>query len=366
MQENPTAHVLVIDDEYAICSSISELLECHGFTAGYSMTAAEGMGYLRKNPQTDIVLLDIDLGPGPRGHELLPKIKEQCRYAQVIMFTSQSDLDMGVECLKRGAMDYLTKPFQERKFFKKVPIALEKKKLLQLNDLYMGILVHDLNNPIQYIQGALDYLQLSLRPSLTEQQHDLFKTAEKGLSQIKTMIGNILTISKFENGLFSLNIETFSLSEEVASVLKIFENEINRSGRKMIVTYSRRDSMTTDKELFSRIIMNVVGNAVRYTPHGGTITVAVENDGDDILNVAVSNTGSFIEEEKREIIFDKFASVHLERKPAAVQNFGLGLTFCKMAIKTLGGSIWVDGNSEIPETTFHFSLKNQKECTHGV
>jgi len=132
------------------------MLELFGHKSDYAVSADETLMYLQKNPQTDIVLLDIDLGAGLSGEELLPVIREKFKYVQVIMFTSQNSLEMGVECIKKGAFDYMTKPFREKKFLKKVPLALERKKIAKLNDLYMGILVHDLNNPIHTFSAPLN------------------------------------------------------------------------------------------------------------------------------------------------------------------------------------------------------------------
>ena len=353
--------ILVVDDEYPICISISEMLELLGFKSDYAVSADETLTYLQKNPQTDIVLLDIDLGAGLSGEELLPVIRERFKYVQVIMFTSQNSLEMGVECIKKGAFDYMTKPFLEKIFLKKIPLALERKKIAQLNDLYMGILVHDLNNPIQYILGALELIRSSAWSIFDEKQKDIFTTAEKGVAQIRNMVNNILTISKFENGLITLKNETFSLAKEIGAILKLFENEIDQSGRKLSVNYPNQDLITTDKELFSRVFLNIVGNAIRYTPHEGEIFIIFLEKPQDYLQVSVTNTGSFVEEEMREVIFDKFASVHLERKATGVQNFGLGLTFSKMAVKALDGEIWVEGDAEVPQTTFHFTVKNRKE-----
>ena len=109
------------------------------------------------------------------------------------------------------------------------------------------------------------------------------------------------------------------------------------------------------------MVLNIVGNAIRYTPHEGKILIILQEKPDDFLQVSVINTGSFVEEDMREVIFDKFASVHLERKATGVQNFGLGLTFSKMAVKTLGGAIWVESDSVVSQTTFHFTIKNRKE-----
>jgi len=366
MLENIKPTVLIIDDEYSICIAISGLLEEFGCAVFYAQNADDGLMLLKKNPQTDIVLLDIDLGPGLSGDEVLPKIKAQFKYVQVIMFTSQSALEMGVECIKKGAMDYLTKPFQEKKFFEKVPIALEKKKLLRLNDLYMGILVHDLNNPVQYSLGALEFLKPSLMPLLSDQQKDLFQTAQKGVEQIRVMIANILTISKFENGLISLKSEGFSIAQEVKAITAQFDDEMVRSHRTISVCGPKDDILHSDRELFSRILLNILSNAVRYTPYGGNISIILNKTEGSDLSAAISNTGSFIEEEMREVVFDKFASVHLERKPTGIQNFGLGLTFCKLAVGALGGAIRVESTREGPETTFHFSIKNHRGPNHGA
>jgi Signal transduction histidine kinase len=360
MQQDHAASILVVDDEYPICTSISEMLELFGHKSDYAVSADETLMYLQKNPQTDIVLLDIDLGAGLSGEELLPVIREKFKYVQVIMFTSQNSLEVGVECIKKGAMDYMTKPFQEKKFLEKIPVALERKKLSQLNDLYMGILVHDLNNPIQYILGALELIRSSAWSIFNEKQKDIFKTAERGVTQIRNMVNNILTISKFENGRLTLNDETFSLARETGAILKLFEDEINHSGRKLTIQYPHEDLINTDKELFSRVFLNIVSNAIRYTPHEGNIFIILLEKPDDFLQVSVTNTGSFVEEDMREVIFDKFAGVHLARKATGVQNFGLGLTFSKMAVKTLGGEIWVEGDSIVPQTTFHFTIKNRK------
>jgi len=73
------------------------------------------------------------------------------------------------------------------------------------------------------------------------------------------MVNNILTISKFENGLITVKNETFSLAKEIGGILKLFENEINQSGRNLSIQYPRQDLMATDKELFSRVVLNIVG-----------------------------------------------------------------------------------------------------------
>ncbi len=365
MQDTAQPQILVIDDEMSLCIAVKDLLEIYKYTVEYVITAEEGIQYLEENPHTDAVLLDINLGTGLNGIEALSAIKEQFKYVQVIMFTSMNTLETGVECMKKGALDYLTKPYDETELLKKIATALERKKIEQMNDLYLGIIVHDLKNPLQSIVGAIEYVKLSLKESLSEQHIRFLTSAEKGINQIKIMINNILSISKFENGTLNARRESFPLKDEVATSLEMFEHDAAFQQKSMTTNYAIPDDylVNTDKEFFLQVLVNIVSNSLRYTPPEGAVSVTLENQEDDLLHVSITNTGSYIEEQDRDTVFEKFARVqNMGRgRSNSGQNFGLGLTYCKMAVDAMGGSIWVDGNKEIPQTTFHFTIKNQKD-----
>ncbi|MCX7727638.1 MAG: response regulator, partial [Chitinispirillaceae bacterium] len=96
-------HVLIIDDELSICTGIQGILESEGFYAEYSLSPKEGLEYIEEHPDLDIVLLDVNLRSDLNGMDLIPLIKEKNKYIQVIMFTSHTRLDIGLECLKKGA-----------------------------------------------------------------------------------------------------------------------------------------------------------------------------------------------------------------------------------------------------------------------
>ncbi|MCI0473620.1 MAG: response regulator, partial [Ignavibacteria bacterium] len=105
MENNHTKpHILVIDDEIALCIAVKDLLESYAYSVYYAITAEEGIAYLEKN-ETDAVLLDINLGSGLNGVEALAVIKEKFNYTQVIMFTSMTTIETGIECMKKGALD---------------------------------------------------------------------------------------------------------------------------------------------------------------------------------------------------------------------------------------------------------------------
>jgi K+-sensing histidine kinase KdpD len=278
------------------------------------------------------------------------------------MFTSEDKLEVGVECMRKGAYDYMTKPFDEKVFQTKVPGALERKKILQLNDLYLGILFHDLKNPVQGIMAGVELLRMSLsQTTLSDLQKSAFTQSDVAINQILMMINNIMSVSKFENGTLSARRELFILQKEVESSLALFSAAAGVSGGPplSIKYFSDNDTLlVTDKDLFCRVLVNIVGNAFRYAAEDVPIKVEFSEEDADHIHTAITNTGSCIDEAAREAIFNKFSSVQLSPSQSGFQNYGLGLTFSRMAVEAMDGKIWITCNEALPSTTFHFTVKN--------
>ena len=105
-----------------------------------------------------------------------------------------------------------------------------------------------------------------------------------------------------------------------------------------------------------RIICNIVANALRFSYPDKPVKVCFEKTENNQLLVSISNDGSFIPEEYRDAVLTNFRNQQ-NRICYQGQNFGLGLTFSKMAIEALGGKIWIEGDKEIPRTIFKFTVK---------
>jgi two-component system, sensor histidine kinase and response regulator len=217
-----------------------------------------------------------------------------------------------------------------------------------------------LKNPLQCIAGAWELSKTFLAKNLTDSQRRIVATGDAGLLQMKSMIENMLSVAKFEAGTFPLTKEEFVANRETEKVVGPIRQQIASSARTVQVKYSRDREyvIVSDKELFSRVLFNILSNAIRYTPSGDKITVEIDEDNEGNLRTAIRNPGSFIEENHRKAIFDKFASMQLMRHNSGTSNFGLGLTFCKMAVEAMGGEIWVEGESSPPSTTFVFVIEN--------
>ncbi len=357
-----SARILVIDDERSLCIGVTDLFEMEGHQATFALNGADGLRYLEQHLETDLVLLDINLGPGPTGIDILPQIRELSPHTQVVMFTSQDALDVAVECMKLGAMDYVSKPFDETALLGKIPMALERKKISQLNDLYLGILVHDLKNPLQGIIGAIELLKTAYGDQFTPAHEKYVNRAYSGINQMLTTMNNILCISQFEKGTLTSRRELFSIRETIETTLGSLENRIQSLNLTVDLVCPADDAavIESDRELFSQVLLNILSNAVRFTPENERITVVASTIGADQVTVSIANTGSYIDESARSGIFDKFFGVQAAASSAGNHNFGLGLTYSKMAVDAMGGRIWVDSDPDIPSTTFHFTIKNHQ------
>ena len=175
------------------------------------------------------------------------------------------------------------------------------------------------------------------------------------------MINNIVSVSKFENGAVVARNEPFILQKMVEETLALFLDPVSADAdiAVSIVYRCRSDlTITADKDMFGRVLVNIVSNALRFAADNSTVSVEFSEKDDGCVAVSVSNTGSFIEESAREAIFNKFSSVQIAASRSGFKNFGLGLTFAKMAVEAMNGRIWIACDESVPSTTFHYTVKN--------
>lgn len=122
---NPKGNILVIDDEAEICEGLETLLASEGFAVRTAGDAASGLEKLSEQP-FDLLLLDINL-PGRNGLELLQELRRRDPYLPIIVITAYGAVDMARAAFKAGAMDYLTKPWNNEDLMAQVYQALEKR-----------------------------------------------------------------------------------------------------------------------------------------------------------------------------------------------------------------------------------------------
>jgi len=222
-------------------------------------------------------------------------------------------------------------------------------KLLELDQFkegMTGMIVHDLKNPLNAIINAAQNTSL-------EKQNASIKQSGK---QMLNMVLNILDVHKYEDtkmAVDKINHSLFELSQNAISEVTFLAQQ-----KSIIITNSITSQLGVkcDKEITERIFINLLTNAIKYTPNNGTITLSANQSKgiSGFVKVYVSDSGQGIPKDKLSTVFDKFGQVS-EKKSGGVRSTGLGLTFCKMAVEAHGGNILVE--SEIGKgTSFIFTL----------
>ncbi|MCS7184620.1 MAG: ATP-binding protein [bacterium] len=230
-------------------------------------------------------------------------------------------------------------------------ITLEKEIERMKNDFIHSI-THDLKNPLSSIIG---YLKLIMDEKfsgskLTQRQVEYINVIEKNAKRLLTMINDILDIAKYEEGQLEVLPQEFSLEELLDEVLNIEQPLAASKNIEIIKEINFKNHVVLDMGFLERILINLIGNAIKFTPHNGKIKIGVIEDG-DYLRFYVSDTGPGIPKEYQTRIFEKFKQIPGQKRGGT----GLGLTITKAFVELQGGKIWVE--SEVGKgATFYFTL----------
>ena len=225
-------------------------------------------------------------------------------------------------------------------------------ELEQLRDDLTHMIVHDLRTPLTGIMLGLEtVVDADYEPELTREFVPLARSSAERLLE---MVNTLLDISKMESGELELQKEAVIFADIAQEALDQVRGVAVEHGHELVADIdSHCPTIMADGELLRRVIVNLLGNAVKFTPDGGHITLAARCE-DDALVFSVSDDGPGIPPEYQERIFQKFGQVEA-RKESRKHSTGLGLVLCKMAAEAHGGRIWVE--SEVGKgSTFSVSI----------
>ena len=217
--------------------------------------------------------------------------------------------------------------------------ALEQIKELQsLKATLTQTLVHDLKNPLAAVSGNLDLLEMQ---NDNERVLRLVRRSRAGADRLQRMIMDLMDIARMEEGRFALSEERFDPCTLVARAMENTEGSFEQRGVHLSIRKPQEAcSLRADRAVMHRVLDNLLANALRYSPKGGTVTVGLV-PGAEVFEITVSDQGKGIPEQYRKKVFEKYAQVELREAGLSV-NRGLGLTFCQMAIEAHGGKIVAD------------------------
>ena len=229
----------------------------------------------------------------------------------------------------------------------------EARLLERFRDDLTHTMVHDLRNPLSGIYAGLQLLTRNMTEEIfSSSQRQILEAAQRSTQRMLNLVGEILDINRLESGKMPLNQRAFRLSDAVDDVFAVQRPLAEQRNLQLCsdITPTTPPALG-DRDLIERVIQNLVGNALNFTPEGGLIRVGAQVEPKTRkLQVSVNDTGTGIPPEIRGRLFQKFVtSTHGKR------GSGLGLAFCRMVLEAHNERIWVLDTSE-QGTTFLFTL----------
>ncbi|HLK14239.1 MAG TPA: response regulator [Fimbriimonadaceae bacterium] len=373
---------LVVDDNEANRELLVRRLEGDGYAASVAQDGVQALEMLRAGT-FDLVLLDIMM-PEVDGYEVLHVIKTDplLQHIPVVMISALTELESVARCIEMGAEDYLPKPFNPTLLKARVTASLEKKRahdretllfeqlqrnftrlqtLERLRDDLTHMIVHDLRTPLTSVISGMQ--TLSALGEMNSGQREVMNIAVAGGDALLSMINDLLDVEKLEGGTMKLDKVELSVDELVRSALGQVESLAKERGLKLTMEIaSDIPTIRGDEGKLIRTLVNLLGNAIKFTPGGGTVTVRahVIDEGRSV-EFLVCDTGEGIPPEAFGRIFEKFGQVE-SRKEGRNMSTGLGLTFCKLAVEAHGGHIGVESEPG-RGSSFSFTIPLDKAFT---
>lgn len=223
-------------------------------------------------------------------------------------------------------------------------------KLVEMDKFKRGVtsmIVHDLKNPINAI--------INSGSSNPEVQLDRIKQTGR---QMLNLVLNILDVSKYEETKIALNIENLNLqniSSKAIDQILFLSNEknitiTNNIGSQLVIR--------ADAEMVERIFVNILTNAIKYTPNNGSVSLnakTVQVEETEFVKISIADNGMGIPSDKIHLVFQKFGQI-TAKNSGSVRSTGLGLTYCKMVVEAHGGTIGVESNVD-HGSVFWFTFK---------
>ena len=227
-----------------------------------------------------------------------------------------------------------------------------RKELEALQSELLTMVYHDLRSPLSNVVSSLDMIRVMIPDELMANLEPLVNIALRSTDRVKRLADTLLDINHLEAGQKITDMKEVRIQRLVGEAIDTVQ--ITADTRQHVILNEIPDGMPSimvDEDMLRRVMINLLENAIKFTPPQGKIVIGGQQKG-QLVFLWVDDTGPGIPLEARERIFDKFTRVNIENAP---RGLGLGLAFCRLAVNAHGGKIWVE-DRQPHGSRFIFSL----------
>jgi two-component system, sensor histidine kinase and response regulator len=369
-----TLRILAVDDEPGMQQGIARALRDFKLSLPYMQmevgfevaTTDNGEMALELIEKTkpDILLLDHKL-PGISGLDVLEKIAPRKDEMLTIMITAYASLETAITAIKRGAYDFLAKPFTPielrdvvSKAARNIILAQQAKKLAeekrQIRFQFISVLAHELKSPLAAVEG---YLHIVKDRSAGDEPQTYDQMLERSLVRLEGMrklIGDLLDLTRIESGQKKRELTNIDIRKAAQAVIETFMPAAQERSIDIALKGDNDVHLNADGSEIEIILNNLVSNAVKYNCDHGRIEVVLKNEPNGVA-IIVSDTGIGMSQEDTARLFGDFVRIKNE-KTRNILGSGLGLSIVKKLAHLYNGEVSVKSTPD-KGTTFSILLK---------
>jgi len=352
--------ILVVDDEEGMRLGVTRALAGHRLrirdvddepvcAVEQAASGEEALDRIAAAPP-DLVLLDHKL-PGISGLEVLETLAGSHPDTLIIMITAYATLETAVAATKRGAYDFLAKPFTPQELKASVQKAahhlvlrrrarrLEEEKR-QVRFQFLSVLAHELKAPLGAVEGYLSLLRDGTGCEDPAQARMMVERSLLRVEGMRKLIYDLLDLTRIESGQKQRELDDQDLSDAAATAVETLQPEADRRGVRVEVVRRGDLGLRSDRGELEIILNNLVSNAIKYNREGGRVTVDLDGTDPGVLAVAVTDTGIGMKPADVDKLFGEFVRIKNEHT-RSILGSGLGLSIVRRLARLNGGDVRV-------------------------
>jgi signal transduction histidine kinase len=357
--------LLIIDDDLGFAESLGDMLAPKGYAAVAVDTAERALAALRHPSDgvaaAAVALIDVRLGGVDSGVDLISRLRLEHPELICVLMTASIDSETAIEALRRGAYDYYDKAAGPNSLFAVLDRCFDRVVLLREREAayealrlakeeaeaasrgksgFLATMSHELRTPLNAIIG---FSEMMLREVLGNLGNDQYRAYVADIHESGThllqIINDILDLSKAEAGKLELHEDVFDLRETVRSVTQLTNARISTGGLSDSIELDEGlPLLRADERKTKQVLLNLVTNAVKFTPPGGRIDIAGRFDPASGVVLTVKDTGIGIAPRDLERVLQPFEQIDSSLSRTH-QGTGLGLPLVKAIMELHGGSL---------------------------